>query len=81
MLCTTIIKTSEGIILTDGEKEALEYIEEKADDMGITIGEYIQAVKEYEKEQNAMYEYFEKVENGTNTRADDLKAERNGWLD
>lgn len=70
-----------GTILSDGEKEALEYISEKADDMGITVGEYIQAVKEYEAEQNAMYEYFEKVENGTNTKADDKRAELKGWLD
>lgn len=81
MLCVTIIKSNEGVLLTDGEEEALEYIEEKASSMGISVGEYIQAVKEYEAEQIAIREYWEKVENGTNTRSDDRRAELNGWLE
>lgn len=80
MLCATILKTNEYQELDAGEIEALKYIAEKADYMGITTGEYIQLVKEYEEEQNAMYEYFEKVENGTNTKADDRRAEINGWV-
>lgn len=80
ILCFTIYYTNKDVSLSAGEQEALEYIQEKADYMGITVGEYIQLVKEYEAEQNAMREYFEKVENGTNTRLDDLKAEQNGWL-
>lgn len=81
ILCFTILYQENSYQLTDGEIEALTYLGEKADDVEMTIGEYIQAVKDYEAEQIAINEYFEKVENGTNTRVDDLKAERNGWLD
>ena len=82
IVCYTYLNSStqntltEKDILSEGELEGLEYLREHAANVDMTVGEYIERVKDYEAEKM----YFLKVSEGTNTPADDRRAILNGWI-